>query len=229
MALGIVGAIVGEIRMYAGGAGVVPDGTAQEVEAGWLLCNGAIAVRTAYPDLYAKIGIAFGNGDGSGTTFTLPNLVQRFPFGRAASGVGNALGAVGGETFHTLLTSEMPAHTHSVTGATDSSGSHTHPLNVTSAPESVAHTHIVSYQANGPSAFMPNTDFPGGALAFFYLTSGSFNTGPESVTHVHTISGSSDLGGAHSHAITGTASSVGSGTAHNNMPPYQTVHFIVKY
>lgn len=44
---------------------------------GWLLCDGSTVSRTTYEDLYAVIGDAFGNGDGS-TTFHLPDLRGRF-------------------------------------------------------------------------------------------------------------------------------------------------------
>lgn len=47
------------------------------VPEGWLICNGASVSRTVYAKLFAAIGTKFGAGDGS-TTFTLPNLDQRF-------------------------------------------------------------------------------------------------------------------------------------------------------
>jgi hypothetical protein len=42
-------------------------------DSGWLLCNGVLQSRTAYPNLFAAIGVAFGVGDGT-TTFGIPNL-----------------------------------------------------------------------------------------------------------------------------------------------------------
>lgn len=47
------------------------------IPGGWLLCNGANVSRTTYANLFAAIGTRFGSGDGS-TTFTLPNLNERF-------------------------------------------------------------------------------------------------------------------------------------------------------
>lgn len=47
---------------------------------GWLNCNGANVGRATYADLFASIGIQFGNGDGS-TTFTLPDMRGRFARG----------------------------------------------------------------------------------------------------------------------------------------------------
>lgn len=44
---------------------------------GWALCDGALLNRTTNAALYAAIGDAHGNGDGS-TTFHLPDLRGRF-------------------------------------------------------------------------------------------------------------------------------------------------------
>ena len=57
---------------------------------GYLVCNGANVSRTTYADLFAVIGTTFGSGDGS-TTFTLPNLIDRFVQGSRT--VGNYIGA----------------------------------------------------------------------------------------------------------------------------------------
>lgn len=67
---------------------------------GWLLCQGQAVSRTTYASLFAIIGTNYGSGDGS-TTFNLPNLQQRFPLGKAASGTGSTLGAAGGVIDHT--------------------------------------------------------------------------------------------------------------------------------
>ena len=45
--------------------------------AGYLKADGAAVGRETYPDLFAAIGTAFGEGDGS-TTFNLPDLIDRF-------------------------------------------------------------------------------------------------------------------------------------------------------
>jgi microcystin-dependent protein len=71
----------GSINMYAGS--VAPSG--------WLLCQGQALPRSgAYADLFNAIGTAYGAGDGS-TTFNVPDLRSRLPFG-----VGGA--AVRGQT-----------------------------------------------------------------------------------------------------------------------------------
>ena len=74
----------------------------------WALCNGQLLSIAQNQALFSVLGTFYG-GDGR-TTFGLPNLQ-----GRAALGVGNGfqLGQQGGEPAHTLLTQEIPAHTHS--------------------------------------------------------------------------------------------------------------------
>lgn len=47
------------------------------IPTGWLLCNGSNVSRYEYAALFAAIGTKFGAGDGN-TTFTLPNLDERF-------------------------------------------------------------------------------------------------------------------------------------------------------
>jgi microcystin-dependent protein len=79
---------------------------------GWALCNGQFLPINQNQALFSLLGTTYG-GNGS-TTFALPNLQGRVPVH-----VGNTvtLGQSGGEQNHTLTSSEMPAHTHFVTGS----------------------------------------------------------------------------------------------------------------
>ena len=54
--------------------------------AGYLKADGAAVGRETYPDLFAAIGTAFGEGDGS-TTFNLPDLIGRFAQGSNTPGL----------------------------------------------------------------------------------------------------------------------------------------------
>lgn len=93
---------VGRIEGYAGST----------PPAGWLLCDGAAVSRATYPQLFARIGITYGAGNGS-TTFNLPNLRGRVAVGRDAGQTEfDTLGETGGAKTHTLTTAEMPSHTH---------------------------------------------------------------------------------------------------------------------
>lgn len=59
-------------------AGVVVAFAGATPPTGWLHCDGAAVSRTAYANLFASIGTAWGVGDGS-TTFNLPDLPGRDP------------------------------------------------------------------------------------------------------------------------------------------------------
>lgn len=73
---------------------------------GWLTANGATVSRTTYANLFAVYGTKYGVGDGS-TTFGLPNMERRFPFGRSGT---NVAGTTGGAESVTLEIANLPAH-----------------------------------------------------------------------------------------------------------------------
>ena len=52
---------------------------------GFLFCDGSAISRAMYPDLFALIGITYGEGDGS-TTFNLPDLTDKFIEGSDTAG-----------------------------------------------------------------------------------------------------------------------------------------------
>lgn len=75
---------------------LAPTGTviayaANSAPDGYLLCNGATVSRTTYAALFAKIGTTYGTGDGS-TTFTLPNLTDKFIQGSGTAGTVKSAG-----------------------------------------------------------------------------------------------------------------------------------------
>lgn len=104
-------------------ATILPYGSG-EIPRGYLLCNGQAVSRVTYADLFSKIGITYGAGDGS-TTFSVPNLCGRVVAGySAAEPEFNTLGKTGGAKSHTLTAAEMPTHNHSAsTSGTYSGGS----------------------------------------------------------------------------------------------------------
>lgn len=81
---------------------------------GWAFCNGALMPINLNQALFSILGTTYG-GDGR-TTFALPNLQGRSP---VHVGDGIILGQSGGETAHTLNSSEMPVHTHLPSGSTN--------------------------------------------------------------------------------------------------------------
>jgi microcystin-dependent protein len=98
------------------GSGVVPIGAmlmwgTTTAPADWVLCDGSSLLRAGtYADLFAVIGTTYGSIDG--THFNVPDLRQRVPLGKAASGTGNTLGGTGGSIDHAHTLSD---HSHSFT------------------------------------------------------------------------------------------------------------------
>jgi microcystin-dependent protein len=94
---------VGEIKFF--GSSALP--------VGYLACDGSAVSRTTYAELFARIGTAYGSGDGS-TTFNVPDYRGRTPIG---DGTGPGLSSrtmgqsIGAET-HTLTEAQMPTHSH---------------------------------------------------------------------------------------------------------------------
>ena len=79
---------------------------------GWAFCNGQILSIQQNSALFALLGTIYG-GNGV-TTFALPNLQSRVPL-HWGQGLGLSqftIGQIGGVENVTLLTSNMPSHTH---------------------------------------------------------------------------------------------------------------------
>lgn len=83
---------------------------------GWALCNGQLLPINQNQALFSLLGTTFG-GDGR-VNFALPDLRGRTPI---HVGSGHTLGERGGEQAHTLSISEIPTHTHVLSG-TSSNG-----------------------------------------------------------------------------------------------------------
>ena len=99
---------VAEIRIFAGNF----------APTGWALCDGQILPISQNTALFSLLGTTYG-GDGK-STFALPDLQDSVPIG-AGQGSGltdRFLGEQSGTSNITLLTTEMPIHTHNI-GAYD--------------------------------------------------------------------------------------------------------------
>ncbi|HWY78165.1 MAG TPA: tail fiber protein [Verrucomicrobiae bacterium] len=81
---------------------------------GWALCDGQLLPINQNQALFSLLGTTYG-GDGR-VNFGLPNLQGRMPI---HMGNGFTLGERGGEENHTLITTEMPAHTHAVAASSN--------------------------------------------------------------------------------------------------------------
>jgi microcystin-dependent protein len=91
---------IGEIRLIS-----FPN-----APSGWGFCNGQILPIANNEILFELLGTQFG-GDGT-SNFALPNLQGRVI--RHANGNASLVGQVGGASTHTLTTSQIPTHTHTL-------------------------------------------------------------------------------------------------------------------
>lgn len=75
------------MQTFVGGdlTGMIFAFAGNSIPSGFLLCDGSQVSRTTYKKLFNVIGTTYGAGDGS-TTFTLPNLIDRFLEGSSAAG-----------------------------------------------------------------------------------------------------------------------------------------------
>ena len=98
-------AFVGEIRAF--GFNFTPSG--------WLPCDGTVYPIISYQALASLLGTSFG-GDGR-STFGVPDLRVRIPFGSGTSAYGKfcQYGKRDGGSTTTLQANQMPAHTHQAT------------------------------------------------------------------------------------------------------------------
>lgn len=102
---------IGEIRMF--GFGRTPIG--------WQACDGSLLPISQYETLFVLIGTTYG-GDGQ-STFAVPDLRGRLPIhqGQGAGLSNYVIGQMAGTENVTVLTTQMPAHTHVMVATTGAS------------------------------------------------------------------------------------------------------------
>lgn len=193
----------------------VPTGSGQlyfgaTAPAGYFICDGAWASRTTFSALFAVIGTTYGVGDGT-TSFSLPDLRQRFPLGKAATGTGSTRGSAGGSIDHVH---SVPTHVHAYTDIVN----HQHAV-VVNDPQ---HSHAIVTQADAGGldriqSFSADTVTPS------TIPAGS-NTIQPAATGI-TASTNYPPGGV---SVGTTATQTAANTGSNN-PPYLTINFIIKY
>src|SRR5262249_54546813 len=93
---------VAEIRIFTGN--FAPKG--------WAFCNGQVMPISQNTALFSLLGTTYG-GDGK-TTFALPNMQGSSPMhpGQGPGLTDRVLGEIGGEPNVTLISTEMPGHSH---------------------------------------------------------------------------------------------------------------------
>jgi microcystin-dependent protein len=129
--------LVGEIRMYAG----------SYAPAGWAFCEGQLLSIFENDTLFQLIGTTYG-GDGQ-TTFGLPDLR-----GRAAMHQGfgpgltsRVIGETGGQESVSLISTQIPVHTHELRSAGSAVGTSTVPT-----------TRVPAKNAAGTTSYSPSFD-----------------------------------------------------------------------
>jgi microcystin-dependent protein len=221
------GSHVGDIKMFAGAT----------APTNWLNCDGSSYSTTGtYAALFSVIGYAYG---GSGANFNVPNLQGRFPVGL---GGGYGMGAAGGEATHVLAWGEMPVHAHPIEQTPHSHGvgdpTHAHgvsdPTHSHGATQD-AHNHSVTINGSfgfgvGPST-PPNPMMNQGSSGYTTSTA-------QPAVHINAagtgigVQGAATgvtVAAAYANINGNTTDNAGSGGAHNNLPPYVCVNFVIRF
>lgn len=132
---------VGEIRMV--GFNFAPQG--------WAFCNGQVMSIADNATLFNLIGTTYG-GDGV-STFDLPNLQCRIPFHQGSDAMGDTMviGQLAGSEQVTLITSQLPVHSH-VLAASNTTGNQPSPAGGVWAASS-----LDLYSTDAPTLAMSTT------------------------------------------------------------------------
>jgi microcystin-dependent protein len=163
---------LGGIIMWSGSTSAIPSG--------WALCDGRTVNSRTTPDLRGRFVIGAGSG--------AVNLTSR------------GVGETGGNEQTTLTVSQLPAHSHQVSGNTASAGAHTHTV---------------------PKAPLDDRNFTdvGGTQ-----TLGVVGDSNNAITRWMDTGSAGD----HTHSFNVTSASTGGGQAFNNLPPFYALAFIMR-
>lgn len=185
--------------------GSVISYTGTTVPSSWALANGQTLTAASYPDAYdfASAQVAAGNTlwtvNPLNGTFTVPNLSDKFIYGKGAS----ALGATGGASTVALTAAQTAVKGHSHSGTT--------------GVDSPDHAHN-----NPPTGVSLGWMTAVTSSAQIVLASGA-NLG---VRYTDNPSGGATV--RHAHSFSATLADGANGAAHENMPPYVVLAYLVK-
>ena len=141
--------------VIAWGGGIVP--------LGWLECNGATVSQIEYPELFAKIGLVYGNGGAN--TFNLPDyrgeFLRGWDHGRGADPDSAARTDRGdgttGDAVGTRQVSVYGAHVHGATTETETVAAGAHVHNVARGQTAVSPSGTLPVQAVGNTVLDPTS------------------------------------------------------------------------
>lgn len=145
---------VAEIRIFAGNF----------APTGWALCQGQLLPLSQNTALFSLIGTFYG-GNGQ-SNFALPDFQGRAPInhGQGPGLSERFIGESSGSDTVTLLTSEMPAHSHQLRGST-SGADQISPANAVWASSTVGRTPPPLYSTTQNATMAPNAlNVTGGSL-----------------------------------------------------------------
>jgi microcystin-dependent protein len=149
---------------------------------------------------YAALFAVYGTTFGSGNGTTTFNVPDFRDRMPIGAGSTYALAATGGSATTTISTSNLPSHTHTFSAT---SGSPNTSLN---------HRHYVGSR--------DSTADNGGNYAQEFVSDAGSGYGPNTYTNYQDLS--------HTHDISGTTGSAGSGTAATTISPYLGIYYIIK-
>ena len=215
----------------------------------FFLCDGSSKAVASYPALYAVIGYTYG---GSGANFSLPNLKNRIPMGAGANTVvatfasraSNVITVTGltNAANNEFQTGQAVVYHTSATEITGLTNDATYYLirtgNLTFS--------LASSLANAQNASVVSLSGDGTGVQTFTLTMTTRTLGDTGGEENHAMSSTELL--SHSHYISGggsstygevsgdwstspslTTSPTGGNVAMNNLQPFLTINYIIKY
>ena len=190
------------------------------VPSGFLICDGSLVSRSTYSDLFNVIGTTYGAGDGS-TTFALPNLSGRVPMGPAS---GYALGSSGGEYSHELTLTELAEHDHEVP-------SHGHANTIAAQVPELTHTvtqPVVDYTILNTKGSRYGSQYP---RSVYSNTRNATMTRSTDVAIGNHTAANCTMSGSITDCGAMTTSAFGAATVneHNNVMPYLTIMYVIRY
>lgn len=174
---------------------------------GWLICDGnprTATISNEFASLAAILNTTLGITTNNGNSVVTPNLQSNFLQGRSSTTSGTS--TTGGASSVTLTTTNMPSHTHTISGSatTSATGSFT---------TTISQTGGIAYGFSKDT----NTWEGGGGATGSYV--GYEETLSASTTG--TITASTTLNNL-------SATNTGGGAAFSILPPYFTVNYIIK-